>query len=690
MLRFLRWLCFIRCAVFCFIVSNPGTRNNHRGSGFPFLHESHDDEYGDYDTFLRESQVSFNSSICRVVASSDRKLPTLDASFPKVFTRNPLTLKKLDIIYHALAYEQTRNLSYLNTVQSLDVEEDRRLLNLLKSSLEDAGFQRLSQRDLDLCKALNTGYLFRLSIKPDILDLDPCFSSQMYPENGLNKTMDLFDGRMLIYRRGYSSEITKGRLLLPKLDYIQASLVQESAFIVTQKLGKLERSITRVLLRILWSCEIRFREFSNVIMANLIPKKLQILAREKLGWNQGEVSNFKKGIRRAKQKDKTLFKLGRYGASTVRFVDAPYNVGALSPFLVCVVDDSGGNGVENDANINSTEGFSASLNHGNYICEYDDENSTRCKKPSSAILLERISIGDVVNIFSPISRKKMFRNFLSKVELVEPAFEEVVVVWRPPQKKRNTSIKDRLPKVLYHIAEIFDMEELLPANTVSEEYPKPPAIEIRAFTQVPMANLLAVLPKTRLVLRPADAFLFDFISVLTFILVLSSQRFDNPKLDLAAIVSVSLWIFRTIIRYSNKLARYDLLVKKFLTSKIEHRNGGAVEYIGNEAASQRAIRATFLYTWLINHQNSSMTYQQILEEACIGVNDMIESDHFVDVPVAGALEDLRALNLITYSSNNTDVVHVANVTSSDEALKSIWNNLFEKVIDVRHLNKVNL
>ena len=133
---------------------------------------------------------------------------------------------------------------------------------------------------------------------------------------------------------------------------------------------------------------------------------------------------------------------------------------------------------------------------------------------------------------------------------------------------------------------MFDIEMLEQPPERSNEAPLG-NLEIRNFESVPMSNLFAVMPKTKLIFRPADAFLFDMISFVTLALVISSIRLDSPRLDVLALVSVTLWTFRTVIRYSNKLARYDLLVKKFLTSKISHRNAGALKYLAGEAGSQR-------------------------------------------------------------------------------------------------------
>jgi len=151
---------------------------------------------------------------------------------------------------------------------------------------------------------------------------------------------------------------------------------------------------------------------------------------------------------------------------------------------------------------------------------------------------------------------------------------QVVVIWRPLQATKPKRPKFKIPNAVYDVAEIFEIEDRLPPKTLEPEEPPPQPIQIRIFNEVPMANLPAVLPETQLIFRPADAFLFDMVSVLTLLAVLATQRYDNPKLDLIALISVGLWLLRTVLRYSNKLARYDLLVNKFLTSKLSLKGAG--------------------------------------------------------------------------------------------------------------------
>ena len=120
------------------------------------------------------------------------------------------------------------------------------------------------------------------------------------------------------------------------------------------------------------------------------------------------------------------------------------------------------------------------------------------------------------------------------------------MVWRPLPPKPVLKPVFKPPKVVYDLADMFDIEGLpeLPDLSGEDDAQYQP-LEIRAFGGVPMANLPAVLPKTKLIFRPADAFVFDLVSIVSLVLVIGSQRFDNPRLDLLALVSFCFWGFRT-------------------------------------------------------------------------------------------------------------------------------------------------
>ena len=256
----------------------------------------------------------------------------------------------------------------------------------------------------------------------------------------------------------------------------------------------------------------------------------------------------------------------------------------------------------------------------------------------------------------------------------------MILIWRPLQKKKR---KRRWipPKFVYDIGEIFEFEDRLPTKPKAESTPNPQPLEIRAFDRVPMANVLAVFPKTKLLFRPADALIFDLVSIFSLLAVLASQKFDSPKLDILAFVSVTLWTLRTFFRYSNKLARYDLLVNKFLTSRISNRNMGALRFLFNDAAIQRARRAAYLQEWLCLFRGDVIKYEGLLTRETIiqngeeGINELLEMEAPVQINVKAALDDLEELKLVRFGENGT-LLEVKEGSSANTILKEIWSDLF--------------
>ena len=240
------------------------------------------------------------------------------------------------------------------------------------------------------------------------------------------------------------------------------------------------------------------------------------------------------------------------------------------------------------------------------------------------------------------------------------------------------------PEFVVEFADMFDIEGF---ERPPKEEAEPPLsrLEMRNFQGVQMANLPAVLPKTKLIFRPADAFLFDAVSFITFLLVASSIKLDNPRLDLLALVSVSVWLFRTVKKYANKLARYDLLVKTFLTSKISYRNSGAVKYLASEAGSQRAIRAALVHSWVLELYKTwssgggpaPLKRSHLLDKCRDGINSLLRMDRLVDVDSQKAIQDLEDLGIITLDENGEVVTNVMTQEEALTAIKYAWREIID-------------
>ena len=510
-----------------------------------------DDTYDDHDNNNKQ-----NEPICRVVATSDAKIPSL-AAYSSLSGSSKTLVQQLELLYAAQSKKKLRDLTYLPSLLCSDDEtldhqaRDQKLILTLKQSLDNGGFRLMDQRDFDLCSALNAGYLLRLSLLPDLKDLDPTIGEQFYPElclegdkNGNKKSGKtsngklLLDGRVLMFRRGYSQEVTTGRLLLPKLDYLQASLVQRSSASLTRKLGILEqeledfisgttnniynrikRSWLHFLLQIqsfvLDNCQ-SSGLLNNVFVSDIVSKTefFQIDFAATIKAYKGDTSVESRPYNRPQNEFRTrgnkIFRLGRYGVgeryNTFNIIAQALDLSdVLSPFSLCEVGSNNTSSIEQDM----YEGIDA----GKLKCQYDEiYGKNMSDQPVTVRLLERISIQNTVNFFSKTGRRDLIKNYFKESTLKEPAYEEVIVIWRPTQStetlKKQLSRFATFPNWVYDTAKMFNMEYKLPKR----EFPgqkrneAPVPLEIRAFSDVPMANIGAVLPKTKLVFRPAGKF----------------------------------------------------------------------------------------------------------------------------------------------------------------------------------------
>jgi len=386
--------------------------------------------------------------VCRIVTRAGSKLPMSTSRLLSDSMQSQELVNKLDDYFSATAHRETKWLHYLNRETSIkrrrveeteeamevpcDPAQEKKLVRVLRNSLEDAGFELLSRRDIDLCDCLNAEYLLRLSIVPDVGALDGSIAKEFYPErfhtNGtvIDKDELLFDGRVLVYWRGYSEEVTRGRLLLPKLDYLQASLVQRSAAWVKRRLDSVESSVSRRIRDRAQKLRTKAKESVDRI-ADSVPEdigsSLRRVVQNELAREAAILPQDAKGGR---------FKLGRYGGSKVRFVGSPDPTDALQPFMICEVP-------EVPTVIPDVEGYNAScvsvaenamkdeINQNLYTCQYDERIAQEDEKNDRPRmeLLERVSINNLVDFSSKSGRRKMIGAILQKSELVEPTYEEV-------------------------------------------------------------------------------------------------------------------------------------------------------------------------------------------------------------------------------------------------------------------------
>ena len=434
------------------------------------------------------SPSSSDAPTCQIVGRADSKLPTTSPKLPESLFQEPYLLDKLDAYYNARAYKYTKSLAYLHkgkqepaindaekTTSLRDGqdmrEEDEELVSVVRDSLEDAGFQLLTRRDLDLCDALNVGYLLRLSITPDLSNLDPEIARDFYPELFDSTTLDddafLFGGRCLVYWRGYSEEVTTGRLIIQKLDYLQTSLVRRSVSWIKKRLDAIEMKVADKAKGIKEIVSDKADKQSQKIKSKIKDFKETVLPEillESSSSSSFEIDDTNKDrdcdVEGSNEtsfapKRRRGMDLARYGGIRLRFVGTPDPDDALEPFLVFKAEeehedpstfDAHSSQAMQDSEVNRTavpinveenvneleKDLYENFNQQEYVCEYDklmtmaNSNGRIGEEYTSPVhLLKRVSINNLVNVFTQYGRRVLIRSLFAKSTLVEPTFEEV-------------------------------------------------------------------------------------------------------------------------------------------------------------------------------------------------------------------------------------------------------------------------
>lgn len=129
------------------------------------------------------------------------------------------------------------------------------------------------------------------------------------------------------------------------------------------------------------------------------------------------------GLKRRRRREKILELApaldARYGNSGALFSGRLEIDAALAPFEACQYSDTDKSGVPSPESL--LRPARVGKDSGAISCEYDEYFPIK----SSSQLLRRVSISNVVDVFSKRGRLRLFRSFVSVSELVEPTFEEV-------------------------------------------------------------------------------------------------------------------------------------------------------------------------------------------------------------------------------------------------------------------------
>jgi hypothetical protein len=562
-------------------------------------------------------------------------------------------------------------------------------LSELHTLLLAAGFRPLVARDLSLANALNRGYLWRLSLAVRMTDHDPLLATDFGASDPT--TSRLYGGRAVIWCRGYGSETSSGRLILPKVDYLQAAGVQRLA-------AALALAILRVRVRILAACE-RVAGRLRGALAGVVRMVGSARAADPGAGagGGGRVEGASAGgvehalADEGEPRNAQRLPLSRYGS----WLEVASADELLSPFLssppqaarpeaeAAAPDGAPGRADARKPRIPIGRQIVAALRGpGAADAGAASAGSAGASAPRDFVgaasrVITRVAIADVLDGSRPAT------SLCAHAVLSEPTFDELVSIWRPlPPRPRPRIgwLSLRVPRFAYVIADHFELTGRMPprkgpSRRDSRSVDPPPSArpcELRLFNGVPLANFAAVLPGNLLVFRPADALRLDLVTLVSLLALLLGQRLSAAS----RFVLLSLWLLRTLFNYRNALVRYDLLVNRFLTSRLSARGVGVMRYLRGEAAAQSALRASLLLSWLLTRAGSSTSLGALRTDGPRMLHSIVGCEHAVRFDTDATARELQRLGLVTIGSDGRVLLATA-PAQLPSRLSAHWQRLLE-------------
>lgn len=522
--------------------------------------------------------------------------------------------------------------------------------------LRAAGFRPLTPRDVALCRALNAGYLLRLSLEPQLTELEQtraCTEEDASP--GL-----AYDGRVSVYVRGHGTNVVRGAFFGPKIAYLQASAMRRLLRPLALAVPRAERWLVVVLRRMALS----LRRSANQMHRRI--------------WPHGSAQTWRRRTRRAASAvtDGVLSRapltdgvLTRYSGGFVQYTeDNP-----LTPFVLPPERDDRLVDALAAAATRPSSNASGVASGG----ESGGESGGVSDDAGAAPYVERVAIADIFESRSAWRRRRFrfgaaaARRLLAvgaavatASELVEPTFGQVVVAWRRPA---NNAVATGTGTGTGAGAGTGTASTTAAATTTGAGAATTIAtgtgtgarsplsvspLELRSYRNVPMANTEALLPRTRLVFRPADALRLDLISLVSVASALATARFTAVSARLVTAVALTVAVLRSILAYANALARYELQTTSFCVNHLAATGDEVRRSVARTAAEERARVASMLFRWLCT-QPTPATPKMIEAAHNAMVREWLADANApaVAIDLRGAMADLVRLGLARASAD---------------------------------------
>ncbi|CAM8898362.1 unnamed protein product [Rhodiola kirilowii] len=405
-----------------------------------------------------------------------------------------------------------------------------RFQNAFVQLLYEAQFEELSAGDLKLASALNTDYLLTLPIYVDWKKAS--------------------ESKAIIFRRGYTAERQTGHWHLDK----QGQILQNAC--ETPEV----QSWTKKLK--LWMDNMS----NNQKLYSLDDEKRESL------WKVDQLSKSNLPIWLAAQR------------AAPRYEGLLSSIGPRGRLL---------------RKIMTWTGFITPTPDTSSDVEIDEATSEPYARP---IFLPRISLND---IWRPASLKacgndmwKMLKTsvsiLLSKSTLLEPAFQELIILYTKDTGQEDTTGDEKIP-----------------------------SLEIKIYETIPIPDIPVIFPHKKLSFRIIDTVRLDIASILGLLAYFINYKFENISsspsavlLDFVAITALILYASRVVLGYKQTRDRYQLLVNRTLYEKTLASGFGSVHFLLDASEQQQYKEAILAYAILLKSRKGEVSCSTSIGEQC--------------------------------------------------------------------------
>ncbi|WIA19985.1 hypothetical protein OEZ85_005859 [Tetradesmus obliquus] len=333
---------------------------------------------------------------------------------------------------------------------------------------------------------------------------------------------------LLVLRRGYSSEQQRGRWLLQKLDYLQLLLSFASLLHSLSEWGFIPRMDVTPL------------EVFDEVYPLLEPRRSQPLFIEKATLPDIMDPVIEPRLRWLERKTLRLNPSSSSSSSRSRSLDS------LSAAVGSTDDSSSGT--------SSWEAAAASI---------DNTSSSSSSSSSSS------------------GSGSLLQTLLEPVEIVEPTFRQMLVVYRKKPKQ------ERWREAWFKLTG----QKVAPVA-------RRLTIQLQVYRDIPLPSWQVVFPDKLLQFRPLDLLRLDLFGLAGIGAVLAQAKYTSLVLELVTLVSLSVWGSRLVLGFLRMGDRYKSIVAQLLAERTVAGGEGGLEYLATAAGLQQFKQAALAYVLL--------------------------------------------------------------------------------------------